>query len=321
MSQDGGVPDGIDGTPVEAAVADILAANEVDDEETVRSVLDHVSEDGVVALEGFDETVSDVSKVVSTAETRAELASIEFEDAVAAAEPVADVDVVAARLDDHEAELEAVSARAAGLTDDLQAVVSHPDDAESLYEAVSGLRDVAAEAEDVQLAADQLQAALEDFQEWLDSTEARARELDGDADAVARSLDTLTDAVESLEAAVESSSPPAGTDPAVAWFDSTLRLRVTDLLWTDLRAELDALETLAARQDDAGADDLDAVADRLDELDARRQRLAADLEALARPAWREEYGDRVDDFEAELDRFEPPVSWGAVQSVLDEYRP
>jgi chromosome segregation ATPase len=321
MSQDDGVPDRIDGMSVETAVDEIVAANEAQDPETVRTVLDHVTADDEVTADAFDETVSDVSKVVSTAETRTELATIEFDDAEAAAESVADVDAVAARLEEFEAELETVSARAAALTDDLQAAIARPEDPVSLYAAVRGLRDVAGDAQEVQVAADDLQMELEDFERWVDDASMRARELAGDVGAVERSVDTLTAAVDELESAVDSPETHAGTDPALAWFDATLRCRVTALLTTDLRAELADLRTLATRQSADADGELDDVSDRIAELDARREAVADDLDALERPAWRETYGDRLDAFEADLAAFDPPVSWGAVQDVLADHRP
>ena len=42
---------------------------------------------------------------------------------------------------------------------------------------------------------------------------------------------------------------------------------------------------------------------------------------MADPAWAERYRDDVDAFEAALDAFEPPVSWGAVSETLDARRP
>jgi chromosome segregation ATPase len=311
--------DGIDGLSVERTVDDVVAADETRDPEEVRSVLADVTDGDVVTAEAFDEAVSDVSKVVSTAETRTELAGIALDDTEETAERVADVDAVARRLDEFEADWEAVSARAAALTDDLQSAIDDPDDAESLYETVAALRDVASDAQSVQSDADHLSVALEDFERWVADPSLRVDELDGDADAVARSVETLMDAVDRLESALEGDEPPAGTDPALAWFDTTLRHRVTALLAADVRAELADVRTLADRQ---GVEaDVDGVADRLADVEARLDRVAATLDDLERTAWREAYGDRIDAFESELDAFEPPVSWGAVQETLADYRP
>lgn len=309
---------GVAGTPVDAAVEEVVDAGRSRDPEDVRRTLDPVADDGVVTAAAFDETVSDVSKVVSTAETRAELVEIEFGDAESAAEPHADLPAVAARLDDFSAELDRVTARAAELTDDLRAAIGRPDDAESLYEVVSDLRAVASAAQTVQTEADHLQVDLEEFGRWIADPDHWVRELGDDVDAVAQSVETLEDAVDRLESAVDSEPIPDDVDPALAWFDATVRHRTAALLAADVRAELDDVEALAARQ---GVDSVEPLVARLDELSARREAVGDALDALERPAWREAYGERLAAFEGDLDGFEPPVSWGAVRATLDDHRP
>jgi hypothetical protein len=314
MSRERSVLAGIGGLPVDEAVDAVVAADATRDAAAVRRAFDHVTDDGVVTAEAFDETVSDVSKVVSTAETRTELADIEFGDAESAAVPYDDVATVAARLDDFGAELDDVTDRAAALTDDLQAAIARPDDAASLYRVVADLREVASTAQSVQLAADHLQVDLEAFQRWVGDHDVRAEAFGDDLDAVAEMVDGLADAVGGLDTADGDAD-----DPGAAWADAALRHRVTGLLLADLRAEIDDLRTLAERQDaDPDFAELDG---RLDALDDRRATLGDDLDVASRPAWVERYGDDVDAFEAALDDFEPPVSWGAVRAELDAHRP
>jgi len=314
MSREQDAFESVAGTPVDAAVDEVLAADPSLDAEDVGRTFDHVVDDGAVSADAFDETVSDVSKVVSTAETRTELAEIEFGDAEPTAEQYADVATVAARLDDFAAELDDVTDRAAALTTDLQAAIDRPDDVASLYRVVSDLREVASTAESVQVAADHLQVDLEEFQRWLGNHDMRAEAFEEDLDAVAEMVAALADAVDDLDEADDDED-----HGAAAWADVALRHRVTGLLLADLRAELDDLRTLAERQD-AHAD-FAALDDQLDDLDDRRAALDDALDAAARPAWVEQYRDDVDAFEAALDAFEPPVSWGAVQAELDAHRP
>jgi hypothetical protein len=100
----------------------------------------------------------------------------------------------------------------------------------------------------------------------------------------------------------------------------TQRQRVNELVVADARAELADVRTWAERAGEETAD-IDGLADRLDDLESRRERLGDRLDDLARPAWREQYGEALSAVEATLDEFEPPVDFGAVQAALDDHGP
>ncbi|MFA1610118.1 halo transducer protein [Halobellus rubicundus] len=299
--------DGVVGLATERAVAAIVDADATRDPETVRSVLDHVTDDGGrVSRDGIDETVSDVAKRLSTAETRTELARSAFEDAAAAADGVDDLDVVSARLDRYEATLDDIDSRVRDLGADLQAV-SNPDDTpDAVYEAVCELRRIAGEADDVQQTADELQFDLDDFEAWLDSHERRRQAFEEDVDVVA----------DALEAARTAATPPLDAE---SWVDAVLRVEVTPVLLADLRAELDDLRAMAERAgvDGGWADDLE---DRLADLDSRVAAARAALNDAAEPSWRERYGARIAAFRETGAAAEPPVEWGEVQAELDRAR-
>ena len=317
----------LDGLAVEEAAERVRAREPDRDPETVRDALSFVADDGVVGREALQESLKLTSKVLTTAETRAELATIALDDAREAAESVPDLPTVRARLDGFEAEVAAVEDRAAALGADLQAVLDDREDPVARFAVADGLRRVDEDARAVQRTADELQFDLEDFERWLTSHAVRVRELGEDIDALAASLDDLATAVDAVEAAVDAGPEATGgdaaaDDPARVWFDATLSHRATGLTVADLRAELGDLRTWADRADADSVEEggLDDLAGRLDDLAGRHESLGQRLDAAAEPAWTDRLGDRVAAVESGLDDCEPPVDWGVVGSVLDEHR-
>ncbi|ELZ75967.1 hypothetical protein C454_19974 [Haloferax gibbonsii ATCC 33959] len=303
-----------------AAVERVVDADESRDPDTVRAVLDHVTEDGIVTADGVDSAVTDTSMILSTAETRVELASIDLDDAGEAAGDDAAVGAVRSRLDVFESKVANAAERAESLGEKLQGLSGWRDDPRSVYDTVLGLREVASEAQALTTHADNVQLDIEEFERWLSTHDVRVRGLDGDVAALEQSLDGLADRVAFVADAKDADTPEAGGDDrATEWYNAALRARVSDLLVEDVRAELADLRELAPES--AGEDNGlgDAAVD-LDELDARVERLRGRLDALARPSWTDEYEARIESFEATLAAFGPPVSWGAVQAELDDAR-
>lgn len=304
---------GIVGRPVDEAVDAIRDRDPDLDADRVREALDPVVEDGAVTETGIEGAVSDTSKLIATAETRTELASIAYEDATETAAEVADLDVVADRLTRFEARLESVESRAADLGAALPSSVDVDADAEAdplaIYEMAVDLREVASRAQGVVKTADDLQFDLEQFESWVERPNRRYDEFEGDLDLLGESLDDLSAAIDRL--------PDASETPARDWADATMRVAVTRLLLADLRAELETLRTWAESD---GEDVRDGLGTRLADLETRCDDLADDLDALARPAWRDRFEDDVDALAADLDAFDPPVEWATVQQTLQTHR-
>jgi hypothetical protein len=297
------------GRPVEDVIATVVDRDGGRDPETVREALDPITDDDVVTREAVEEAVSDTSKVVSTAETRVELAAIACEDATAAAAPVDDFDIVTARLDEYADRLDAVDTRAAALTDDLRMTVQQLDDPTAVYELAVELREVAATAQGVARTADDLSIDLEAFESWLDDPERRYDEFGEDIDLVDESLAALTAAVSAI---------PKGSDaPAADWADATMRTRVLELLVADLRTELADLRAWADRED---VPFRAALEERVADLERRTGELADTLAGRAESAWRDRFDDDLAAFERDLKGFEPPVDWERVQAALEERR-
>ncbi|UVE51072.1 halo transducer protein [Haloferax larsenii] len=309
-------PKRIVGLSKDDAVDALLAEDESRDPEYVRAVLDHVTDDdGAVTQSAVDSAVTDTSMMLSTAETRVELAEIALSEAEEEASDVADVDAVRTRLDSFEETVTAAEERVSALGSELQSLSHWQRDDRPVFDLVTELRDVASDAQTVQMAADDTQLELEDFERWLADHDLRRRDLDTDVDALEQSLDDISRTREKL-----SNEEYNDDDAAHAWYEAALRCRVVPLLVADVRAELDDLRELASRDDVDETGGLDDIGERLDDIDTRAERLTEQLDSLAQSAWTDRYGDALDAFQSALDEFEPPVSWGAVQEALDQYR-
>jgi len=309
MSSDHGtrLPEALAGESV-TAVADAVRADGVDDDPaSVRDALSFVAADGVLTDDSLQAAVGETSMAVTTAETRTELVERALADARAAAEGVDDLPTVRSRLDAYASEATTVSDRADELGAELRDALDQARDPSGLYRLAAGLQKVDADAGSVQRTTDELKLDLEELEQWLSSPEQRGRELDGDADALETTLDDLEAAVEDLE----------DSTGAATWLDLSLRHRVAGLFLADLRAELDDLRTWADREDLGAADRPTDVAERLSALESRHEAVGDRLE---RHSVGGEYRDRLAAFEDELEAFSPPISWGAVEAILERYR-
>jgi hypothetical protein len=315
-SDDGERPEGIDGLPLDDAVDVVVDREESATDAEARRALSYLTDDdGVVTAEAVDSALGELSKVVSTPETRTELAEIALDDAREAAEPVADLDVVAARLDRYEERLDEIRAHVPTLGDELRRLV---DDDASLYDLAVGIHDLTVAANSAQEAADRLQVELEEFERWVGNQTVRFDDLAEEVDALADSVDELADVVDTVAAAADDDRVAAlDADPAAAWVDTAFRHRVVSLLFEDLRTELDGLRAWPDAETPERAAD---IADRIDDLEARWESVGDALDDAARPEWRERFDEDLTAFDSALAVFEPPLDWNAVQATLDDYR-
>jgi chromosome segregation ATPase len=281
-------------------------ADDATDPQEVRETLSRVADDGTVSQAAADEATSDVSKVVTTAETRVELASHAFDDACDAATPVSDLDVVRSRLETFESRLSAVETRADDVGTALQDVLQHRTDAGTLYDVARGLERITAEATTVQRTADDLLFDLEEFERWVRNPHVR--------------FDRLEDDVDTLESALDELASDADADSGVAWADATLRHRVMALLLADVRKERSDLRTWANREDVDVGDRTGDIGARIDDCDAQIAAIDERLDEVERSGWRERFGDRLTAFERALDDVAPPVEWSDVQADLAAHR-
>lgn len=303
--------EGLDGLPLEAAVSAVV--KDPTDSDTVRATLSIVADDGVVQRAAVDDAIARTSDAAATAEQRTELAATKLADVRTMADPVSDLDVVAARLESFDARLDHIEDRMATLGDRVQRIVEHRNDA-NLYALGLEIQRATTTAEELQRAADEFQFDLDDLGTWLDDPGRRAEELGADADALAASLADLDGVLDTIAAG----DTTPDDDLAVTWAEASIRHRITGLLLADLRAELTTLRGWADRE---GAEQPPDIGPRLDDLASRRDVAGERLEALADPAWRERFSDRLRGLERTVETMEPPVAWGEIEAVVERYRP
>lgn len=291
-------------------VDDVVAAVDDVDVGTARDALEPVTDDGAVTRAAAETTVSDVSKLLATAETRIELAEDAYEDAAAVAEPVADIPAVGARLDAFKQQLEDVESRIPELRPDL----STPEDIHrrptEVYEFAVLIRETVSAAGDAVEAAEDLSIDVERFQSWLENPDRRY-------DAFAEDLDLVEESIDELEAVIDE-GPDDADDPGGRWTAAAMRARVLSLLTADLRAEHRDLRVLADRSDDPFRTEL---GERLDGVEERVAEVESAIDDVADPAWKERFAEDLAALDEELAAFEPPVDWGAVERALEAHRP
>ncbi|WP_323174089.1 halo transducer protein [Natrialba sp. PRR66] len=301
---------GLDGLSLEAAVT---VVDEPAESDTIRETLAIVAEDGVIRRTAVDGALANASKVVATAETRAELAATSLEDVRDTAEPVSDLDLVTNRLNPFETRLEIIEDRTTDLGDRVQIIINHKHDGD-LYDLAREIRRVTATANEIQRAADNLQLELGTFEEWLEDPDHRVAELVDDIDAFEQSLDELDSVATDLAA----DDTELEDDAAVVWVQGTIQHRVTALMVDDIQYELATLREWADRE---GADRPAGVDQRLDDLEAHHDALGERFANCAESPWYERFGDRVEDIDDALGEMESPVAWNEVEAVIKEHQP
>ncbi|ESS05234.1 MAG: hypothetical protein A07HB70_02275 [uncultured archaeon A07HB70] len=304
------------GRSVEAAAA-ALVGPETPGEDEIAAALELIAEDGAVSRERVEEALGGLARVVSTPETRLELAAREVGAATDAAADLTDIPTVASRLAGLDSRLSALEQDVDALGDRLSELSARAGDPAAAFDVAREIRALTEDANAAQARADQLRDDAESTRRWLRDPAARRREFDDEVDAVAEAIDSVDDVAAWLDD--ESDEPPDGVDPdapGAHWADATTGARVNELLIADLRAELADLRTMAERADDDP--DLADLESRLAALTDRRDRLAATLSAAARPAWRADHGARLESARERIEEFAPPVDWGAVRAALDD---
>jgi transposase-like protein len=293
-------------TPVDDVVDEV--ADRTDDEPaTIRQWLDPFTDDGHVTPAAIESTVTDVSQILATAETRVDLATRTHEEATAAADEAPALDVVEVRRDAFGERLADLRADVEALADDLGAARSGLDTPVAVYRSAVALHDVTTEAQRIVRVAHDLETELEAFEAWIGSANRRHDGLLDDVEAAEESAETVAEAVAELREADEPDQERR--------FDAAVQTRVLDLVVADLRAEAADLRAWAERD---GVDFPDGVDERVDDLAAAVDDSAA---ALADgPPWDDRFAERLDALDAELAAVDPPVAWARVDETVAEAR-
>ncbi|GAB7011665.1 halo transducer protein [Halorubrum trueperi] len=304
-------PTDLDGLSVESAT-DIV----VDDEKRfneVRETLAIVARDGTVCRAAVDDALANASMVVTTAETRVEIAGEKLNSAQEAATRISDSDLVSVRINEFDACLNAIEDRESDLGDAIQEVLAMKEEG-NLYEIARKIRRVTNAATEVQRAADDFQFEIDSFEGWLTDADRRVEELTADVDALAESVNELRDTVETLAAG----DGDPESEAAHTWAAAMVRNRVVSLMIADLRAELAALRTWTEREGGTPPSDIES---RLDDIQASHEVVGERLTTRAEPEWTARYTDQLTALDEALKEMGPPVAWSDVEAVVEEHRP
>ncbi len=290
-----------------AELVDDVADRTGEDPESVRTWLDPFTDDGSVRPEAIEATVTDVSQILATAETRVDLATRTVEGASDVVADVPDLEIVRVRQNAFEERLADLRSDVGGLGEELSGAANDLDSPVDIYEAAVDLHEVTTDAQRIVRVAHDLETEVEAFEAWLGSANRRRDALVDDLEAAEESAESLGEAVESLRNADD-------PDPE-QWFDAAVQARVLDLVVADLRTEAAGLREWAEREDKSFPDDIEA------RIESIRDEATASAEALAdRPDRDDRFDERLADLDAALSAVDPPVAWGRVDEAVQEAR-
>ena len=290
-----------------AELVDDVADRTGEDPESVRTWLDPFTDDGSVRPEAIEATVTDVSQILATAETRVDLATRTVEGASDVVADVPDLEIVRVRQNAFEERLADLRSDVEGLGEELSGAANDLDSPVDIYEAAVDLHEVTTDAQRIVRVAHDLETEVEAFEAWLGSANRRRDALVDDLEAAEESAESLGEAVESLRSADD-------PDPE-QWFDAAVQARVLDLVVADLRTEAAGLREWAEREDKSFPDDIEA------RIESIRDEATASAEALAdRPDRDDRFDERLADLDAALSAVDPPVAWGRVDEAVQEAR-
>jgi hypothetical protein len=292
--------------PLDEFVDDV-ADRTGEDPESVRTWLDPFTDDGSVTPEAIEATVTDVSQILATAETRVDLATRTVENASDAVADVPDLEIVRVRQNAFEERLADLRSDIEELGGELSAAANDLDSPVDIYEAAVDLHEVTTDAQRIVRVAHDLETEIEAFEAWLGSANRRRDALVDDVEAAEESVESLGETIESLRNA---------DDPGLErWFDAAVQTRVLDVVAADLQAEAAGLREWAEREDKSFPDDIET------RIESIRDEATASASALAdHPDWDDQFDERLEDLDAALSAVEPPVAWGRVDEVIQETR-
>jgi len=306
-------PTELDGFSLDQAVSVVADTADNDD---VRETLAIVAQDGVVRRGAVDDAVANASMVVTTAETRVELAADKLDTIQVTADSAPDLAFVSDRVHNFEARLDHIDSRADALGGAIQDVLAMKETGD-LYEIAQRIKRVTNAATDVQQTADDFQLELDAFEAWLTDPDRRVEQLTNDVDALANSVTELDDAVETFDGN-DDGNGNSDPEPTNRWLAATIRHRVVSLMHADLQAELAAVRSWAERD---GVTSPSGIKSQLDEIQRDHTALEEQLSVVALPEWKTRFDEQLTAIDDALEEMEPPVVWPDVEAVVAEHRP
>ncbi|ERG96991.1 hypothetical protein [Haloquadratum walsbyi] len=284
-----------------------IAERTDEDPKSIRTFLDPFVDDGAVTSDAIEATVTDVSQILATAETRVDLATRTTADVREAVAAVPDLSIVQLRDRAFEERLADLRADVDELGEDLTAVRTGMGSAVDIYQAGVRLHEITTDAQDIVRVAHDLETELEAFEAWLNSANRRHDALIDEIEAAETSASSIAETIETLQSADEPNSEH--------WFDATIQTRVLETVVADLRVEEADLREWAEHEEKSFPDDVEA------RIKSLQDETAASAAALAdHPDWDPLFDERLEVLEAELEALEPPIAWAQVDGHIAKAR-
>ena len=301
------MPDFAPGAVALDELVDRIADQTDEDPKSIRTFLDPFVDDRAITADAIEATITDVSQILATAETRVDLATrtrAEVRESVAAAP---DLSIIRTRDSAFGERLADLQADVDDLGSDLTAVRSDMNSPADVYRAGVGLHEVTTDAQRIVRVAHDLETELEAFDAWLSSANRRHEALVDELEAAESSASSVAETVTALQS--------ADSPDSERWFDATVQTHVLDVVIADLHAEAAGLREWAAREETSFPDDVEP------RIKSLRDETAASGAALAdRPDWDSLFDERVETLEAALEDLEPPIAWAQVNEHVAEAR-
>ncbi|TKX76947.1 halo transducer protein, partial [Halorubrum sp. SD626R] len=180
-------------TPLDELVDDVVDRTD-EEPESIRTWLEPFTEDGKVTPAAIESSVTDVSQILATAETRIDLATRTHDEATAAGN-APDLDIVDVRRRAFGDRLDGLRADVEALGDDLGAAWSGLDEPVAVYRAAVALHEITTDAQDIVRVAHDLETELEAFEAWLRSANRRHDALVDEVEAAEESAAAVAETV------------------------------------------------------------------------------------------------------------------------------
>lgn len=291
--------------------------DDIDVDGNVLAAIEDRADDGRIALDAFTEWHRECRAAHDSTAADVDAVESEFEALREGLDPAErDSNQVRSRVEEYRDQFDAMRSALTTTAGRLDDTPERPASPAAVYEAGAQLRRAERVVHEVAHSLHHVEEGVESFETWLDDPAARIDALGEEMTGFERYLDNTESLLDRLEA-----DDTEGMRPFGAWLSAYHLQRMMALVFDELHADVDELETWLKRRDGTYADEVAALRDRLDALEDRHEtcseRLdsaAADIEGFA--AKRAEVADSVAEFEAALDEQEPPVDWGEVEELV-----
>lgn len=305
---------------IEAVRERVRRDGEVD--ESVMDELEARAEDGRIDLDAFGAWYDECAERRRSVAERTERFEDRLDEYRRSLDPVErDFDHVQVRFDEYDERFDAIRTELASVTDRIETAAQRPASATELYETARLLSASEQAIHGVAHELHHVEEELDELESWLTDPAVRLDDFGDELDTVERYLDNTDRLLTNVE--THAADPPSGFRPFDAWLTARHLHLLVDVVFEELRADIDELGQWLERLDGDHDTELAALTDRLDELadrhasfDRRINESTGTVDDFE--SKHAEVADEIDRFASELDAVEPPIDWAALEERIEE---